>query len=124
MLVAQDCGFAMPGGCGIATSREMSTSQILGAVGTALVIVGYVPQIGHLIRQHCTAGISILAFSLWGLASLLFLIHAAVIGDAVFVIVQAVNLGAGALIVGCCTKYKGEACPFHRELYGSRGRWT
>ena len=82
----------MPGGCGIAISIEVSTSQILGAVGTALVIVGYVPQIGHLMRQHCTAGISILAFSLWCLASLLFLVHGAVIGDAVFVVVQAVNL--------------------------------
>jgi uncharacterized protein with PQ loop repeat len=112
----------MPGGCGIATSTAMSTSQILGAVGTALVVVGYVPQIGHLMRQHCTAGISILAFSLWCLASLLFLVHAAVIRDAVFVVVQAVNLGAGALIVGFCTKYKGEVCPFHRELYRSSER--
>ena len=96
----------------------MSTSQILGAVGTTFVIVGYVPQIGHLVRQHCTAGMSILAFSLWCVASLLFLIHAAAIGDAVFVVVQAVNFGAGALIVGLCTMYKGEVCPFHRELYG------
>ena len=98
----------MRGGCGIATRTEMSTSQILGAIGTTLVIVGYVPQIGHLMRQHCTVGISILAFTLWCLASLLFLIHAAMIGDTVFVVVQAVNLGAGALIVGFCTKYKGE----------------
>ena len=99
----------------------MTTSQILGIVATGLVIVGYVPQIAHLITQHCTAGISIPAFSLWCLASLLFLIHAVMIGDAVFVVVQAVNLAAAALIVGFCTKYKGEVCPFHRELYG-RGR--
>lgn len=36
--------------------------------------------------------------------SLLFLIHAAVIADAVFVVVQAVSFGTGALIVGFCTK--------------------
>lgn len=100
----------------------MTTSQILGIVATGLVVVGYVPQIAHLISQHCTAGISISAFSLWCLASLLFLIHAAMIGDPVFVVVQAVNLVAAALIVGYSTKYKGEVCPFHRELYGkSRG---
>ena len=101
----------------------MTTSQILGIVGTGLVIVGYVPQIAHLIRQHCTAGISISAFSLWCLASLLFLTHAVMIGDVVFVVLQGVNLVAAVLIVGFCMKYPGEVCPYHRELYGSaRGR--
>jgi PQ loop repeat len=33
----------------------MTTTQILGLVGTGLVIVGYVPQIVHLIKEHCTA---------------------------------------------------------------------
>ena len=71
------------------------TSQVLGVVATGLVIVGYVPQILHLVKEHCTAGISVPAFSLWGLASFLFLIHAAAIGDLVFVAVQAVNVVAG-----------------------------
>ena len=96
----------------------MTTSQILGIVATGMVIVGYVPQIVHLIKERCTAGISIPAFSLWCLASFLFLIHAVMIGDGVFVAVQAVNLVAGGVIVGFCTKYKGEVCPFHREVYG------
>jgi hypothetical protein len=43
------------------------------------------------------------------------------IGDAIFVGVQTVNLVAGGLIVGFCKKYEGEVCPFHRETYG-RGR--
>ena len=77
----------------------MTTSQIFGFVGTGLVIVGYIPQIVHLIKEQCTAGISILAFALWCTASLLFLIHATMIGDAVFVVVQVVNLVAGGLIV-------------------------
>ena len=66
----------------------MTTTQILGFVGTGLVIVGYIPQVVHLIKERCTAGISVAAFSLWCAASLLFLIHAAVIRDAVFVVVQ------------------------------------
>jgi uncharacterized protein with PQ loop repeat len=85
----------------------MTTSQILGFVGTALVIGGYIPQIVHLVKERCTAGISIPAFSLWCVASLLFLLHAAVIQDTVFVGVQCVNLVAGGLIVGFCTRYKG-----------------
>ena len=95
----------------------MTTSQIFGFVATGLVIVGYIPQIVHLIKERCPAGISILAFSLWCSASLLFLIHATMIEDAVFVGVQVVNLVAGGLIVWFCKRYKGHVCPFHRELY-------
>jgi hypothetical protein len=49
----------------------MTGTQILVFCRNGLVIVGYIPQIVHLIREHCTAGISILAFSLWGTVSLL-----------------------------------------------------
>ena len=77
----------------------MTVSQVLGVVATGLVIGGYLPQIVHLIRERCTAGLSILAFSVWCVAALLFLIHAAMIGDAVFMSLQAVNLVAGGVIV-------------------------
>jgi uncharacterized protein with PQ loop repeat len=96
----------------------MRISQVLGALATGLVIAGYVPQIVHLMRERCTAGISVLAFSVWCVASILFLVHAAMIGDAVFISVQTVNLVAGALIVWFSKKYEGEVCPFHREVYG------
>ena len=96
---------------------ELTTTQIFGIVGTGLVIVGYIPQIVHLIKERCTAGISIAAFSLWCAASLLFLMHAAVIRDAVFVAVQTVNLVAGGLIVVFCKRYEGQVCPFHRAKY-------
>ena len=91
------------------------TSQILGFVGTGLVIVGYVPQIVHLIKERCTAGISIPAFSLWCVASLLFVIHAAMIRDPVFVLLQTVNLVAGGIIVAVSKNYEGQICPFHRR---------
>jgi len=100
----------------------MTTSQIFGFVGTGLVIGGYIPQIVHLVKERCTAGISIPAFSLWCAASLLFLIHAAMIRDAVFVGVQIVNLGAGGLIVWFCKRYEGEVCPFHRQAYSGFGK--
>jgi uncharacterized protein with PQ loop repeat len=95
----------------------MTSTQILGFVATGLVIVGYIPQIVHLIKEHCTAGISISAFSLWCMASLFYLIHAVMIGDAVFIGAQTVNLLAGGLIVGFCKRYEGEVCPFHRTAY-------
>ena len=95
----------------------MRISQILGFVGTVLVIAGYLPQIVHLVKQRCTAGISIPAFSLWCAASFFFLIHALVIRDPVFVAVQTVNVVAGGLIVVFCKRYQGEVCPWHRHAY-------
>jgi uncharacterized protein with PQ loop repeat len=95
----------------------VTTTQILGFVGTGLVIVGYIPQIVHLVKERCTAGMSITAFSLWCAASLLFLIHAAGIRDAVFVGVQTVNVAAGSVIVVFCKRYEGQVCSFHREAH-------
>jgi uncharacterized protein with PQ loop repeat len=99
----------------------MTSTQFLGFGATGLVIVGYIPQIVHLIKERCTVGISILAFSLWCTASLPFLIHAAMIGDAVFVGAQTVNLVAGGLMVGFCKRYEGEVCPFHQNAYSAVG---
>jgi uncharacterized protein with PQ loop repeat len=80
---------------------------------TGLVIAGYLPQIGHLIKERCTAGISVPAFLVWCVASTLFLVHAALIDDPVFVAAQSVNLAAGAVIVVFCKRFEGHRCPFH-----------
>src|SRR5215471_4462721 len=91
----------------------MNASQMFGFVGTALVITGYVPQIHHLIKERCTAGLSVPAFAVWCAASLFFLIHATMIRDVVFVGVQIINLAAGSIIVAFCKKYDGQVCPTH-----------
>ena len=99
-------------------AQGVTISQVLGLVATGLVIAGYLPQIVHLVRERCTAGISVLAFSVWCVASCLFLVHAAMIGDAVFMGVQAVNLVAGGLIIWFARKNEGQVCSYHREAYG------
>ena len=91
----------------------MNISQVSGVLGTGLVIVGYVPQINHLVKERCTAGLSFPAFAIWCSASLLFLLHAAMIRDMVFVGVQIVNLAAGGVIAVFCKKYHGRVCPVH-----------
>jgi uncharacterized protein with PQ loop repeat len=100
----------------------MDVSQMLGFVGTALVITGYVPQIHHLVKERCTAGLSVPAFAVWCAASLLFLIHATMIRDVVFVGVQIINLTAGSIIVAFCKKYDGQVCPTHLRLYSASTR--
>ena len=100
----------------------MTVSQIVGFVATGLVIVGYVPQIHHLIKERCTAGLSTPAFVAWSLASLLFLIHAALIRDVVFIGVQVVNLVAGGIIVAFCKTYNGQVCAYHLRAYSESAR--
>jgi uncharacterized protein with PQ loop repeat len=100
----------------------MTISQMLGAAATVLVIAGYIPQISHLVKERCTAGISVPAFSLWLTASALFLVHAAIIDDAVFVVAQSINLAAGGTIVALCKTYKGHVCPFHGGAAAARRR--
>jgi len=100
----------------------VNVSQICGLLATALVIVGYVPQILHLIKERCTAGLSVPAFALWSSASLLFLIHAAMIRDVVFVAVQIVNLVAGVIIIAFCKRYDGQVCSYHMRAYSESER--
>jgi uncharacterized protein with PQ loop repeat len=97
----------------------MNISQVSGFVGTGLVIAGYAPQIYHLIKERCTAGLSLPAFAVWCSASLLFLVHAMMIRDVVFVGVQIVNLAAGGTIVAFCKKYDGQVCPLHTGAHSA-----
>jgi len=95
----------------------MNGSQILGLLGTGLVAVAYVPQIKHLIKEHCSAGISVEAYSLWFAASALFLTHAMMIRDLVFIFVQVLNLVAISIVVIFATKYKEQLCLIHLEAH-------
>jgi hypothetical protein len=49
----------------------LNITQIAGFAGAGLAGAAYVPQISHLIRARCSAGISRLAFAAWLLASVL-----------------------------------------------------
>ena len=37
---------------------EMSVFELLGVAGIAISMLAYVPQVVHLGREHCSAGIS------------------------------------------------------------------
>lgn len=88
--------------------------QILGFVGTVLVAIGYVPQILHLAREHCSAGVSIRAWQIWLLSSVLIFSHAFELFDRVFITLQTVNIVAIILIISFAKRYQGMTCAFHR----------
>jgi uncharacterized protein with PQ loop repeat len=93
----------------------MKLPQIVGLAGTCIVAAAYIPQIRHLIKEHCSAGISIRAYSLWFVAALFFLAYAGMIRDVVFIIAQVLNLAAICAIVIYARRYENELCLLHRH---------
>ena len=91
----------------------LTATQIAGFVGAGLAGAAYVPQISHLIRARCSAGISRLAFGVWLLASLLITARAVAIRAGVFIVLGAIQIVATALIVVCAARYKDTPCPSH-----------
>ena len=88
-------------------------TQIGGFVGAGLAGAAYIPQISHLIRARCSAGISRLAFGVWLLASLLITAHAIAIQAGVFIALGAIQTVATALIMLYASRYKNRSCPIH-----------
>jgi len=88
----------------------------LGFAGTALVIVAYLPQIIHLTKEGCTAGISIGAYISWATASALLLAYAIGQQDIVFIALQTYQLLAASLILFFSYKNRGQNCDLHGGL--------
>ena len=91
----------------------LTATQIAGFAGAGLAGAAYIPQISHLIRARCSAGISRLAFEVWLLASLLTTARAIAIHAGVFIALGGIQIVATALIMFYATRYKNTPCPIH-----------
>jgi uncharacterized protein with PQ loop repeat len=91
----------------------MTATEIAGFVGAGLAGVAYLPQISHLVRAHCSAGISPLAFETWLVASVLTTAHAIAIRAGVFIVLGGIQMVATMLITLCAARYKNTPCPSH-----------
>ena len=92
----------------------LTATEIAGFAGAGLAGAAYVPQISHLVRARCSAGISRLAFGVWLLASLLTTARAIAIHAGVFILLGAIQTVATALIMLYAARYKDTSCPIHR----------
>jgi hypothetical protein len=92
----------------------LTATQIGGFVGAGLAGAAYIPQISHLIRAHCSAGISRLAFGVWLLASFLITARAVATHAGVFIALGVIQTMATALIMLYAARYKDTSCPIHR----------
>ena len=88
-------------------------SELIGLSGASLAGYAYLPQISHLIREQCSAGISRRAFALWLLASVLMTVHAILLPALVFIVLGVVQLGAISTILVYSARYRGMVCPAH-----------
>ncbi len=96
--------------------------SMIGYIGTGLVIGAYAPQISHLWTEHCSAGISERAYAIWALAAAVFLGHSTVIGDAVFMVTQLVNMVALAIILVLARRFRNQICAAHARQLHVEGR--
>ena len=91
----------------------LTATQIAGYAGAGLAGAAYLPQISHLVRARCSAGISRLAFGVWLLASVLVTARAIAIQAGVFIALGGIQIVATALIMACAARYKDSPCPVH-----------
>lgn len=100
----------------------LTATQIAAFVGVGLAGAAYVPQIWHLVRVHCSAGISRFAFAVWLGASLLVTSHAIVMGAVVFILLGGIQIAATTVILMYATKYASSYCASHAPGGSGAGR--
>jgi lipid-A-disaccharide synthase-like uncharacterized protein len=79
--------------------------ELLGVAGIAISVMAYVPQVVHLVRERCSAGVSRRAWAMWVLGSVLVGTLAVHRTDHVFILLQISTLTAAATILGLAHRY-------------------
>jgi lipid-A-disaccharide synthase-like uncharacterized protein len=87
--------------------------EILGIAGIVISMLAYVPQVVHLGREHCSAGVSTRAWTMWVVSSLLIGALALHRRDPVFIMLQVSTLTSAAIILFLAHRYRGMVCAFH-----------
>src|ERR1044071_803277 len=89
--------------------------EILGWVGTALVVIAYYPQIHHLFAERCAWGISVLTWVIWLIASVLLLTYCVVRRELLMCVVQGVNIAAIVTTI-VLVRRSNRLCPYHHRI--------
>ena len=85
----------------------------IGFIGIALSITAYLPQVIHLLREHCSAGLSPWAYCIWVISAVLLLVYAIVKRDPIFMLLQGYKIAKIILFLYYCFKYSDELCEDH-----------
>lgn len=90
--------------------------ELVGVAGISIGAVAYLPQVVHLAREHCSAGISSRAWAMWLASSVLVGALALYRRDPVFIALQATSLTSAAVIVVLARRYRGMFCESHAYM--------
>ena len=91
--------------------------ELLGITGIAISVLAYLPQVVHLARERCSAGVSSRAWMMWLLSSLLIGALAIHRHDLVFILLQISSLTSAAIILSLAQRYRGMVCETHARGY-------
>jgi uncharacterized protein with PQ loop repeat len=94
--------------------------EIVGWIGTALVIIAYYPQIHHLWNESCAWGISIQTWLIWLVASVLLLVYCISRAEILLSVVQVSSIAAILLTIILVRK-SNKICPHHLAKSGNIG---
>ena len=87
--------------------------ELVGILGIAISVLAYLPQVVHLARQHCSAGVSGRAWAMWLASSLMVGAVAVHRHDPVFILLQLSTLLSALVIVVLVHRYRGMVCATH-----------
>jgi uncharacterized membrane protein YdfJ with MMPL/SSD domain len=91
----------------------MTIPGVIGMCGALIAAYAYLPQIRHLLNEHCSAGISGRAYALWFVSSVFVTINAFAISSLVFIFLGIVQIVATGIIYVFSRRYRGLVCPYH-----------
>ena len=87
--------------------------ELLGFAGIVISVLAYLPQVVHLAREHCSAGVSGRAWSMWLASSVMVGALALHRHDPVFILLQVSTLLSASVIVVLVHRYRGMICETH-----------
>lgn len=93
--------------------RGETLFETIGVAGIAISMVAYFPQVVHLAREHCSAGVSRRAWAMWLVSSLLIGALAFHRRDPVFILLQVSSMTSAAIILALAQRYRGLLCQTH-----------
>lgn len=89
--------------------------ELVGIAGIVISVLAYLPQVVHLAREHCAAGVSGRAWTMWLASSLMVGAVALHRHDPVFILLQVSTLVSAAVIVVLVHRYRGMVCLTHAQ---------
>jgi uncharacterized protein with PQ loop repeat len=90
--------------------------ELLGIAGISIGMLAYLPQVVHLARAHCSAGVSGRAWAMWLTSSLLIGALALHRHDRVFIALQASSVASTSVIAFLSHRFRGMVCEAHAHM--------